>query len=147
MESDQKFWKGKVFGCKYIARYGGIGTDGKSKVKLFDTYENALGHLDKLKAIKIRKGYKVKKNSNDKENKRDEKTLLGIWDKHKASSDWDDDDEFAIELLEIMHKKAIDDHQSSFFFETRQSSRFENLMKENDFIYTADGTRGYIVSV
>jgi len=57
-DSSNKFWKIVVEGNKHTVTYGRVGTDGQSKTKEFADEAAALKDANKMKASKIKKGYK-----------------------------------------------------------------------------------------
>jgi len=61
--SGQKFWECKISGTKYVTRHGKIGTDGSSKEKVFDTYDDSIKEMEKTIKSKQKKGYLEKTKS------------------------------------------------------------------------------------
>jgi len=57
-KTSSKFWEITVKGSTVTVRYGKIGTDGQTTVKNFDSVEEAAKYADKVKAEKIKKGYR-----------------------------------------------------------------------------------------
>ena len=64
--SGQKFWECKISGTKYVTRHGKIGTDGSTKEKVFDTYDNSVKEMEKTIKSKQKKGYSEKIKSKSK---------------------------------------------------------------------------------
>ena len=53
-----KFWEVSVTGKTVKIRYGKLGTDGQSSVKVLSTPAEAESHAEKQAAGKLKKGYK-----------------------------------------------------------------------------------------
>ena len=55
--SGKKFWECKVSGVNYTTRHGKVDKDGTTKSKVFDSNSDALKEMNKMIAIKKKKGY------------------------------------------------------------------------------------------
>lgn len=56
-ENSSKFWEIETSGISHTVRFGKIGTKGNSKTKKFDSVEKTEKDAEKLKAVKLKKGY------------------------------------------------------------------------------------------
>ena len=117
-----KFWEVSVTGKVVNIRYGKLGTDGQSSIKVLSTPAEAESHAEKQAAGKLKKGYKeakakavTKKVAKKVVKKKMMIDLKGPDGKikirltHDAYSFYDDEDENITEVLETFYEGKIGD--------------------------------------